>query len=656
MLTRLMMKIPLWTKTASMFVVRNMGRMPLRILWQQIRYIYAESKRLPAEQRGKLLQKKHSVLLRYLKKKYGAFLTDQSAQYTDGTKNENFPIWVLWWQGEEKEPDIVKKCISTIRENANGHPVHIVTSRNYHEFLRLDPNVIDKMNRGLISLTHFSDIIRMNLLAEHGGFWMDSTIFCTKKIEGPEFDKPIFTLRNPSVDTDNVSAWEWTGFAIYGWQGGKLFCLMRDFFNRYWQDHNCLIDYFLIDYGIRLICDLCPDIQEKIDEIPVNNQNLYYFQQHFFDPHPGSLSELDIVDTWLFKLTWKQSYPMLTQKGEKTLYAAWCEAVAGGRVAVKTVSVVIPVYNVAAYLRQCLDTLIAQTYPHLQIILIDDGSPDESGSICDEYARRDSRIEVVHQENAGAANAKNTGLDRATGDYIAFLDSDDYVEPNWIERLITTAETYGADIVECDFDRVYRNHTQIANHYSGPSVYTAEEYLAQYVSNWTSSLFWSKLFRKELLTNVRFRKERRCIDDEFFTYKTFAGAAKVVRITDVLYHYRQRASSAMFSEKNRLQITDDSLEVLIERYQWISKHFPALRKLYLNHDVEVMFYFGKRYAFTGKTSKKLRKIARYYLKESILQRSGKLTFYYALCLQTIPLGQNPESTADAQVKADEYFA
>ena len=94
----------------------------------------------------------------------------------------------------------------------------------------------------------------------------------------------------------------------------------------------------------------------------------------------------------------------------------------------------------------------------------------------------------------------------------------------------------------------------------------------------------------------------------------------------------------MFSEKNRLQITDDSLEVLIERYQWISKHFPALRKLYLNHDVEVMFYFGKRYAFTGKTSKKLRKIARYYLKESILQRSGKLT-------NTLLKGLRPASKA-----------
>lgn len=314
----------------------------------------------------------------------------------------------------------------------------------------------------------------------------------------------------------------------------------------------------------------------------------------------------------------------------------------------KTVSIIVPVYNVAQYLRQCLDTLTAQTYPALEIILINDGSTDQSGAICDEYALKDSRIRVIHQENAGAANAKNAGLDHAAGDYIAFMDSDDFAEPNWIERLVTAAQQHEADVVECDFDKVYRSRSEVVNQYQENAIYTAEEYLAQYLDNWTCSLFWNKLFRSSLLTDVRFRRERRCIDDEFFTYRAFADVKKVLRITDVLYHYRQRASGAVSSEKNRLQITDDSLEILLERYRWICQRFPSLRKTYLMHDVQIMFYFAKEFAFTNATRKKFRKIARFYLKESILRRSSKVMVFYACRLQTIRLGENAQSAVQDQ--------
>ncbi len=321
----------------------------------------------------------------------------------------------------------------------------------------------------------------------------------------------------------------------------------------------------------------------------------------------------------------------------------------------KTVSIIIPVYNVAEYLRQCLESLMAQTYGALEIILVDDGSTDTSGRICDDYAGKDSRFRVIHQQNAGAANAKNAGLDIATGAYITFMDSDDYAEASWIERLVGTAEQYGADVVECDFDQVFRTRSQAVNQYQQNGVFTAEEYLAQYLSNWTCSLFWNKLFRGDLLEGVRFRRERRCIDDEFFTYQAFRNAKKVVRITDVLYHYRQRASGAVRSEKNRLQITDDALEILLERYQWICRHFPSLRTVYLLHDVEIMFYFAGDFPFTGETRKKFRKIARFYLKESLLRKSSKVIILYALRLQRIPLGRNAR-TEEGTVVTDDYFA
>lgn len=314
----------------------------------------------------------------------------------------------------------------------------------------------------------------------------------------------------------------------------------------------------------------------------------------------------------------------------------------------KTVSIIIPVYNVAQYLPQCLDSLTAQTYPALEIILIDDGSTDSSGSICDRYAGQDSRFRVIHQANAGAANAKNAGLDGATGDFIAFIDSDDYVESNWIARLVETAEAYHADVVECDFDRVYRSHSEVANQYTQICVFTAGEYLGQYLGNWTCSLFWNKLFRRGLLADVRFRKERRCIDDEFFTYKAVTAAKKVVRITDVLYHYRQRASGVINSAKNYLQITDDALEVLIERYCWVSKRFPELRKKYLTHDVETMLYFAKDFLFQKETIRKFRKTARFYLKETIVHWAGIMFLFYALRLQTIKPCQDADHVAKAR--------
>lgn len=313
----------------------------------------------------------------------------------------------------------------------------------------------------------------------------------------------------------------------------------------------------------------------------------------------------------------------------------------------KKVSIILPVYNVAAYLHQCVDSLLSQTYTDLEIILVDDGSKDESGSICDQYAHNDHRVVVIHQENAGAANAKNAGLDRASGVFITFMDSDDYAEPNWIETMLEALERTGADVVECDFDKIYVNRSEIANNYEQEWLYTAEEYLGQYLNNWTCSLFWNKLFRAELVRDVRFRRERRCIDDEFFTYKAVGSATKIVRIADVLYHYRQRASSAVSSAKNRLQIADDALEILVERYRWVGKRFPNLYRVYLAHDVDAMLCFVREFEFTKETMKKFRKIARFYLKECVLHGRDKVTWLGAVRLQVIKL-QEKQKRADTE--------
>lgn len=283
----------------------------------------------------------------------------------------------------------------------------------------------------------------------------------------------------------------------------------------------------------------------------------------------------------------------------------------------KMVSIIIPVYNVQKYLPQCLDSILAQTYIQWEAVLIDDGSTDESGKICDNYSNTDSRFRTVHKKNAGAASAKNCGLDCVTGDYVAFIDSDDYVESHWPEKIVSVAEWKQADVVEFEFDKIYLTHSDRVNNYlDSIKIFNAEEYLAQYLSNWTSSLFWNKLFSAKLIDNIRFRKERRCIDDEFFTYKVISSANKIVCINDVLYHYRQRKSSAVSSTRNQQQIVDDALEVLTERYKWVCEKFPRLRKIYLKHDVEIMFFFAGL-SHTEITAKKFRNVARYYMGQTL---------------------------------------
>lgn len=300
----------------------------------------------------------------------------------------------------------------------------------------------------------------------------------------------------------------------------------------------------------------------------------------------------------------------------------------------KKVSIVIPVYNVRSYLPECLDSILGQSYQSWEVILVDDGSTDDSGAICDRYAAGDSRFRVIHKPNGGAASAKNAGLDAVSGDYVAFVDSDDYVDPYWLEKLMATAEADWADVVEFDFDRVYPAYCEPGNQYPDPvCIFTAREYLGQYLENWTSSLFWTKLIKAELVRDIRFRKERRCIDDEFFTYKVVSGAKRIVRISDVLYHYRQRRSSAVYNMKNRTQIADDALEIMIERYEWICSRFPELRGIYLNHDVQILFYFVG-FSHTSQTVRKFRRICRYYLCQ-VLKYQPQL-LWLALRLQLIP--------------------
>lgn len=280
----------------------------------------------------------------------------------------------------------------------------------------------------------------------------------------------------------------------------------------------------------------------------------------------------------------------------------------------KVISVIMPIYNVAAYLPECLDSLLAQDYKALEVILIDDGSKDESGAICDDYAAKDSRIRVIHQQNGGAAAAKNAGLRIATGEYLSFVDSDDYLEPNVYGYMVSLLESSGADAGVFAFRNVYRTRQEAHIIQPGRTIITGKEYLLRFTSDWTCALLWNKLYKRSLFEGVFFEEGHR-IDDEYFTYQGFLKAEKVVCDDRIIYNYRRRASSAMLNPKARERLALDRIDFQAKRREKIAKSCPELRKAF-----DIQFLDALTYLPTDpENSEESIRIIKQKLKEYLLQ-------------------------------------
>ena len=248
-----------------------------------------------------------------------------------------------------------------------------------------------------------------------------------------------------------------------------------------------------------------------------------------------------------------------------------------------TISVIVPVYRVEDYLPRCLDSILEQDYRDLEVILIDDGSPDGCGSICDAYAARDSRIRVIHQENGGAAAAKNSGLKIATGKYLAFADSDDYLEPGAYSHMLRLMEQYDADVVQCAFRDVYRNRCEDVIFAPERIRMKAEDYLIRYTGpDWSCPLLWDKLYKRELFDGILFETGHK-IDDEYFTYQGIMNAKTVLRDSRIVYNYRRRASGVMLSPQSREKIAFDRVDFLSKRRALVADRFPSLRAEFNHH-------------------------------------------------------------------------
>lgn len=279
-----------------------------------------------------------------------------------------------------------------------------------------------------------------------------------------------------------------------------------------------------------------------------------------------------------------------------------------------TISVIVPVYNVAQYLPQCLDSILSQDHRALQVILIDDGSTDDSGAVCDAYAAKDPRVTVLHQKNAGAAAAKNAGLRIATGTYLSFVDSDDYLEPNVYGYMLQVLRDSGADAAQFAFREEYCGHGEDQLHHRGGVMMDNETYLKCFPKDWSCPLLWNKLYRKALYDGVFFVEGHK-IDDEYFTYQGFLKPCRVVWDDRVVYHYRKRASGVMADPAAAGRRLMDCLDATCKRREMVVTACPGLKKEFDENYLDTIWYLSENYGNTPQTIQTLRSHLKGYFRE-----------------------------------------
>ncbi len=239
------------------------------------------------------------------------------------------------------------------------------------------------------------------------------------------------------------------------------------------------------------------------------------------------------------------------------------------------ISVIVPVYKVEPYLNQCVQSIVDQTYKNLEIILVDDGSPDNCPAMCDAWAEKDSRIKVVHQANSGAGAARNTGIQMATGSVFSFIDSDDYLDPDMYLRLYDRLVQTGSDIASCGILRVWPDRSELITQGSADRVLNRTEAMQAMIQ--TADIIMTppnKLYRRHTVEDVSFPTGR-TIDDEFWSWRVVANAQKVATLTEPLYYYRQHRESVMHSRS--LYHPLDVVDAKCIRQEYINEHMPELK-------------------------------------------------------------------------------
>lgn len=304
------------------------------------------------------------------------------------------------------------------------------------------------------------------------------------------------------------------------------------------------------------------------------------------------------------------------------------------------ISVIVPIYNVEKYLARCVDSIVNQTYKNLEIILVDDGSPDRCPQMCDDYAEKDSRIKVVHKKNGGLSDARNAGMAVATGEYISFIDSDDYVSDDFFECLLDVMNKENSDIAECSVVKFYEDNRfdELSDDLSVKTYDTQDAMSALIAENPFHQHVWNKLYKTELVKDIPYAVGK-LNEDEFWTYRVFGRANKVAKLNKTMYYYFQRSSSIMGVGYNIRRL--DALEGKANRQKYIENNFPDLStQAKIDLYGSCMFAYQSVLKFmSGADKKKALELIRKYRKMynlsfdeiKLADKSARKYFYLAKC-------------------------
>lgn len=269
----------------------------------------------------KHLMKKHEAMNAYFAKIFTEDYDKRIRTLNIPQQDENYKdcIWICWWQGLENAPEIVKKCVASIKKHAGNHKIIIITDKNYMDFVSFPTWIEEKYQKGIITKTHLSDLLRISLLAQYGGVWLDSTFFCTGDLE-PCFKMPVWSIKRPDYRHVSVACGE---FANYSFgctsEYRKVFAILREYLLDYWKRYDYMIDYLFLDYLIVLARKQNAYVNQAFAGIAPNNKNCDELLKVLGAVYDSEEWKRLKENTILFKLTWKTDFEK-DQNGKSTYW------------------------------------------------------------------------------------------------------------------------------------------------------------------------------------------------------------------------------------------------------------------------------------------------------------------------------------------------
>lgn len=287
-------------------ILRRVGKLPFGIVCHYI-WLWCTSVFFLHKANLHYALCKHRYLTHYLDKHYGHLVPlGELAETNWGGQIEDLPIWVFWYQGEETMPELVRHCYKSICAHANGRKVILLTEQNIAEYVQMPDYIMEKVNKDYITLTHLSDLIRVELLYKYGGTWMDATLFVNAPIDNSKMNGVFGTVKIHPLSEGTISGYRWTSFYMFAHPGSLAMKCFRDVMYAFLGKNLTMVDYFFIDYTFELLYQKNPRFKQIIDGNPYTNQHIFdckindtyqgQFENEWSDSHLFKLNRRNVID------------------------------------------------------------------------------------------------------------------------------------------------------------------------------------------------------------------------------------------------------------------------------------------------------------------------------------------------------------------------